>query len=53
MRFRCVIRCAWPRRTLIGLAGLALLLLLIIRFKMQAFYALILVSIVVGLAAVG
>ena len=51
MRFRCVIRCAWPRRTLIGLAGLALLLLLIIRFKMQAFYALILVSIVVGLAA--
>lgn len=36
---------------LIGLAGIGLLLLLIIRFKMQAFYALILTSIVVGLAA--
>ena len=40
-----------PVLILIGLAGLGLLLLLIIRFKMQAFYALILVSIVVGLAA--
>jgi GntP family gluconate:H+ symporter len=40
-----------PALILIGLAGLGLLLLLIIRFKMQAFYALILVSIVVGLAA--
>lgn len=35
----------------IGVAGIALLLLLIIRFKMQAFYALVLTSIVVGLAA--
>ena len=35
----------------IGLAGIVLLLVLIIRFKVQAFYALILVSIVVGLAA--
>ncbi len=40
-----------PALIAIGVAGLALLLLLIIRFKMQAFYALILVSIVVGLAA--
>src|SRR5690606_21922867 len=40
-----------PVLILIGLAGLGLLLLLIIRFKMQAFYALILVSIIVGLAA--
>lgn len=40
-----------PVLILIGVAGLGLLLLLIIRFKMQAFYALILVSIVVGLAA--
>ncbi|MDQ0615591.1 GntP family gluconate:H+ symporter [Microbacterium sp. W4I4] len=40
-----------PILILIGLAGLGLLLLLIIRFKMQAFYALILVSIIVGLAA--
>ncbi|WP_308195139.1 GntT/GntP/DsdX family permease [Microbacterium profundi] len=40
-----------PALIAIGIAGLALLLLLIIRFKMQAFYALILVSIVVGLAA--
>ncbi|QTX05991.1 GntP family transporter [Agromyces archimandritae] len=40
-----------PALILIGLAGLGLLLLLIIRFKMQAFYALILVSILVGLAA--
>lgn len=40
-----------PILILIGLAGLGLLLLLIIRFKMQAFYALILVSILVGLAA--
>lgn len=40
-----------PALIAIGIAGLALLLLLIIRFKMQAFYALILVSIIVGLAA--
>ncbi len=40
-----------PILILIGLAGLGLLLLLIIRFKMQAFYALILVSIIVGIAA--
>lgn len=40
-----------PVLILIGLAGLGLLLLLIIRFKVQAFYALILVSILVGLAA--
>ncbi|MBO0980469.1 GntP family transporter [Microbacterium sp. SD291] len=40
-----------PVLILIGLAGLGLLLLLIIRFKMQAFFALILVSIIVGLAA--
>lgn len=40
-----------PALIAIGVAGLALLLLLIIRFKMQAFYALILVSIAVGLAA--
>lgn len=40
-----------PALIAIGVAGLALLLLLIIRFKMQAFYALILVSIIVGLAA--
>ncbi len=40
-----------PVLILIGVAGLGLLLLLIIRFKMQAFYALILVSIIVGLAA--
>lgn len=40
-----------PALIAIGVAGLALLLLLIIRFKMQAFYALILVSILVGLAA--
>src|SRR5690606_6745707 len=40
-----------PALIAIGVAGLGLLLLLIIRFKMQAFYALILVSIVVGLAA--
>ena len=40
-----------PALIAIGVAGIALLLLLIIRFKMQAFYALILVSIVVGLAA--
>lgn len=40
-----------PALIAIGVAGLALLLLLIIRFKMQAFYALILVSIVVGIAA--
>ncbi|WP_460802096.1 GntP family transporter [Microbacterium sp. GXF6406] len=40
-----------PALIAIGVAGILLLLLLIIRFKMQAFYALILVSIVVGLAA--
>ncbi|MGI6879498.1 GntP family transporter [Microbacterium sp. gxy059] len=40
-----------PALIAIGVAGLGLLLLLIIRFRMQAFYALILVSIVVGLAA--
>lgn len=40
-----------PVLILIGFAGLGLLLLLIIKFKVQAFYALLLVSIVVGLAA--
>jgi gluconate:H+ symporter, GntP family len=35
----------------IGLGGIGLLLLLIIRFKVQAFYALLLTSIVVGVAA--
>ncbi|WOF23690.1 GntP family transporter [Microbacterium betulae] len=40
-----------PALILIGLAGIGLLLLLIIRFKMQAFYALLLVSVAVGLAA--
>lgn len=35
----------------IGLGGIALLLLLIIRGKMQAFYALLVTSIVVGIAA--
>ncbi|WP_298040238.1 GntP family transporter [uncultured Microbacterium sp.] len=40
-----------PALIAVGVAGILLLLLLIIRFKMQAFYALILVSIVVGLAA--
>jgi GntP family gluconate:H+ symporter len=40
-----------PALILIGLAGVALLLLLIIKFKMQAFYALILTSILVGVGA--
>lgn len=35
----------------IGLAGIGLLLVLIIRFKVQAFYALLLTSIVVGVVA--
>lgn len=40
-----------PVLLLIGLAGIALLLLLVVKFKMQAFFALILVSIIVGVAA--
>lgn len=40
-----------PVLLLIGLAGIGLLLLLVVKFKMQAFFALILVSIIVGVAA--
>ncbi|WP_335986986.1 GntP family transporter [Glycomyces sp. MUSA5-2] len=40
-----------PALIAVGLAGIALLLLLIIRFKVQSFYAIILTSIVVGVAA--
>ena len=40
-----------PVLLLIGLAGIGLLLLLVVKFKVQAFYALILVSIIVGIAA--
>ncbi|THV43071.1 GntP family transporter [Glycomyces buryatensis] len=40
-----------PVLILIGLAGIGLLLFLVVRLKMQAFYALILVSIIVGIAA--
>jgi GntP family gluconate:H+ symporter len=40
-----------PVLILIGLAGIALLLLLIVKFKVQTFYALILTSILVGVAA--
>ena len=40
-----------PVLLLIGLAGIGLLLLLIVRFKVQAFFALILTSIIVGIAA--
>ncbi|SDE31216.1 GntP family transporter [Glycomyces harbinensis] len=40
-----------PALILVGLAGVALLLLLIIKFKMQAFYALIVTSILVGVGA--
>lgn len=40
-----------PALIAIGIGGIALLLVLIIKFKVQAFYALILTSIVVGLAA--
>ncbi|WP_030154559.1 GntP family transporter [Glycomyces sp. NRRL B-16210] len=40
-----------PALILIGLAGVGLLLLLIIKFKVQAFYALIVTSILVGVGA--
>lgn len=40
-----------PVLLLIGLAGIGLLLFLVVKFKVQAFFALILVSIIVGIAA--